>query len=42
MQNYDSPIELYKYLRDSNINPKEVLEDQNNFKSDLGQIQKRK
>ena len=24
------------------MNPKEVLEDQNNFKSDLGEMQKRK
>ena len=42
MQNYDNPIELYKYLRDGHMNPKEVLEDQNNFKSDLGEMQKRK
>ena len=32
--------ELFKDLRDGNINPKEVLKDQINFKSDLGEIRK--
>ena len=38
--NYQNPIELFKDLRDGNINPKEVLKDQSNFKSDLGEIKK--
>ena len=29
--NYQNPIELFKDLRDGNINPKEVLKDQINF-----------
>ena len=33
-------IELFKYLRDGNKNPKEVLKDQINFKSDLGEMKK--
>ena len=39
-RNYQNPIELFKDLRDGNINPKEVLRDQINFKSDLGEIKK--
>ena len=35
-------IYLFKDLRDGNINPKEVLKDQINFKSDLGKTKKRK
>ena len=31
-RNYQNPIELFKNLRDGNINPKEVLKDQINFK----------
>ena len=31
-------LELFKDLRDGNINPKEVLKDEINFKSDLGEI----
>ena len=38
--NHQHLIELFKDLRDSNINPKEVLKDQTNFKPDLGQIKK--
>ena len=36
--NYQNPTELFKDLRDGNINSKEVLKDQTNFKSDLGKI----
>ena len=39
-RNYQNPIELFKDLTDGNINPKEVLKDQINFKSDLGEIKK--
>ena len=39
-RNYQNPIELFKDLRDGNINPKEVLRDQINFKSDLSEILK--
>ena len=39
-RNYEDPIKLFKDLRDGNINPKEVLKDQINFKSDLGEIKK--
>ena len=35
-------IQLFKDLGDGNINPKEVLKNQINFKSDLGEIKKRK
>ena len=38
--NYQNLIDLFINLRDSNINPKEVLKNQINFKSDLGQIKK--
>ena len=37
---YQNPIELFKNLKDDNINPKEVLKDQINFKSNLGGIKK--
>ena len=33
-------IELFKDIRDSNKNPKEVLKNEINFKSDIGQIKK--
>ena len=36
--NYQNVIELFKDLRDGNKNPKEVLIDQMNFKSDLDRI----
>ena len=39
-RNYQNPIELFKDLKDDNINPKEVLKDQNNFKPDLREIKK--
>ena len=32
IRNYQNPIELFKDLRDGNINPKEVLKDQINLK----------
>ena len=38
--NYQNPIKLFKGLRDGNANPKEVLKNQINFKSDLGEIKK--
>ena len=31
---------MFKNLRDGNVNPREVLKDQINFKSDLGEIRK--
>ena len=37
-RNYQNPIEVFKDLRDCNINPKEVLKYQINFKSNLGEI----
>ena len=39
-RNYQNPIELLKDLKDGNINPKEVLKDQINFKPDLREIKK--
>ena len=39
-RNYQNPIELFKDLRDGNINPRQVLRDQINFKSDLSDIKK--
>ena len=39
-RNYQNPIELFKDLGDGSTNPMEVLKDQNNFKSDLGEIKK--
>ena len=39
-KNYQNLIELFKDLQDGNINPKEVLKDQINSKSDLGEIKK--
>ena len=39
-RNYQNLIELFKDLRDGNINPNEVLKDQINFKSDLIKIKK--
>ena len=35
---YQNQIDLYKNLKDSNINPKEVLKNQINFESDLSKI----
>ena len=39
-RNYQNQIDLFKDLKDSNINSKEVLKDQINFKSDLSEIKK--
>ena len=41
-RNYQNLIEFFKDLRDGNINSTEVLKDQIIFKSDLGEIRKRK
>ena len=41
-RNCQNLIGLFKDLRDVNINPKEVLKDQMNFKSDLVELKKRK
>ena len=38
--NYQNLIDLFINLRDSNVNPREVLKNQNDFKSDLGEIKK--
>ena len=40
--NYQNLIDLLINLNDDNINPKEVLKNQLNFKSDLGGIKKSK
>ena len=37
-KNYQNPIDLFKHLRDGSIDPKKVLKNQINFKSDLGKI----
>ena len=39
-RNYQNPIELFKDLKDDNINLKEVFKDQINFKPDLREIKK--
>ena len=39
-RNYQETIKLFKYLKEGKLNPKEVLKDQINFKSDLGKIKK--
>ena len=39
-RNYQNQIDLFKDLKDSNINSKEVLKDQINVKSDLSEIKK--
>ena len=38
--NYQNPIHLFINLRDDNVNPRKVLKNQNDFKSDLGEIKK--
>ena len=38
--NYQNLIDLFINLRDGNINPREVLKDQINFKLDLSWIKK--
>ena len=40
--NHQNQIDLFKSLRDGNINPTEALKTQIVFKSDLGEIKKRK
>ena len=42
LKNYQHVVELFTDLRDGNINQKEVLKDQFNNKSNLGEIKKRK
>ena len=39
-RNYQNPVEVFKYLRDGNRNPKEILKEQIHFKSGLGEIKK--
>ena len=39
-RNYQTPIKLFKDLRDGNVNPKKVLKNQINFKSDLNKTRK--
>ena len=39
-KNVRNPIELFKDLREVTINPNEVLKDQINFKSNLGEMKK--
>ena len=38
--NYQNLIDLFINLRDGNVNPREVLKNQINFKPDLGKIKK--
>ena len=38
--NNQNPIDLLINLRDSNLNPREVLKDQINLNSDLGKLKK--
>ena len=40
--NYQNLIDLFINLRDGNINSREVLKDQINFKSNLGEVKKGK
>ena len=40
VSNYQNPIYLFIKLRDGNVNPKEVLKNQINFKLDRGEIKK--
>ena len=39
-RNYQNLIELFKSLRDGNVNPREVLKNQTNFKLDRGKTRK--
>ena len=39
-ESYQNLRELFKTLRDSNVNQREFLKDKINFKSDLGKIRK--
>ena len=38
LRNYQNPIILFKNLRNDYVNPKEVLKNQINSKSDLGEM----
>ena len=38
LRNYQNPITLFKNLRNDYVNPKEVLKNQINSKSDLGEM----
>ena len=38
--NYQNPIDLFINFRDGNVSPREVLRNQKEFKSDLGEIKK--
>ena len=38
--NYQNPIDLFINFRDGNVSPREVLKNQKEFKSDLGEIKK--
>ena len=40
VRNSQNLIKSFKVLRDDNVNAREVLKSQNNFKSDLGEIRK--
>ena len=39
---YQNSIDLFKNLRGGTMNPKEVLKNQIKFKSDLGEMKKKK
>ena len=39
-KNYQNLMDLFKSLRDGNVNPREVLKNQNNFKLDRGKTRK--
>ena len=39
-ENFQNLIDLFRNLRDCNINPKEVFKNQIDFKSDLEEIKK--
>ena len=39
-RNYENQIELFKNLRDGSLNQREVLKNQTNSKSDVGEIKK--
>ena len=40
LSNYQNPIDLFINFRDGNVSPREVLKNQKEFKSDLGEIKK--
>ena len=39
--NYQNPVQLFIILRDDNANPRDILKNQIEFKSDLCEIKKR-